>query len=102
MAQAKRIGVQFSTLESTSKKLADYSADYTKIYQEMFSAVEAMGGNWTGVDYQAFKTQLDGFLEDLQNMAKKLMLASETLAKQNKQYVDRQQHLVENARKLRN
>jgi hypothetical protein len=53
----KQIGVQFSTLETTSTKLADYSDDYTKIYQEMFSAVEGMGGYWAGVDYQAFKRQ---------------------------------------------
>lgn len=99
---AKRIGVQFSTLESTSKKLADYSSEYSKIYREMYSAVEGMGGYWTGVDYQAFKNQLDGFLEDLETMAKKLMTASETLGQQNKQYKDRQQNVVAGAKKLRN
>ena len=69
---ARKIVVDPAKLESAARQMEQQTAEYTKIYNQLFSEVDGMGKAWQGTDNIAFVTQIKGFMDDFEQM-KKLM-----------------------------
>ncbi|MDR6121350.1 WXG100 family type VII secretion target [Bacillus sp. SLBN-46] len=98
----KRIKVTPQELETASKKLTELSETYTGIYTQLMQAAGTMGEAWEGEDNLAFVDQINGFNEDLKNMADKLATASQALVAQRANYVATQENNMVQVRKLTN
>lgn len=98
----KVIRVTPEELEAASKKLSEFSATYTQIYQQLMQQTNEMGTAWEGEDNQAFVNQISGFCDDLKLMADKLQTASEALMQQKSNYSARQQANMEQVKQLKN
>ncbi len=98
----KRIRVTPEEMEKASNSLKTISETYTEIYKKLFQEVGTMGEAWEGEDNIAFVNQINGFCEELKQMADKIMLASTTLKQQKDNYVTTQQNLVTEVKKLAN
>lgn len=98
----KRIRVTPEEMEKASGSLKTISETYTEIYKKLFQEVGTMGEAWEGEDNIAFVTQINGFCEELKQMADKIMIASTTLKQQKDNYVTTQQNLVTEVKKLAN
>lgn len=98
----KRIRVTPQELDAASKKLAQLSETYTGIYTQLMQAAGTMGEAWEGEDNLAFVDQINGFNDDLKNMATKLQTASQALEQQRVNYVNTQENNTVQVRKLSN
>ena len=98
----KIIKVTPEELGTASKKLTELSGTYTEIYKQLFEEVGSMGKAWQGEDNLAFVNRINGFLQELQAMAKKIESAGTTLEAQRVNYVNRQQANIDTANKLAN
>ncbi|MBY0099156.1 WXG100 family type VII secretion target [Mesobacillus maritimus] len=98
----KRIRVTPQELDAASKKLAQLSETYTGIYTQLMQAAGTMGEAWEGEDNLAFVDQINGFNDDLKNMANKLQTASQALEQQRTNYVNTQENNTVQVRKLSN
>ena len=98
----KFIRVTPEELGTASKKLTEISGTYTEIYQQLLGEAEGMGQAWQGDDNLAFVNRINGFLEELQAMAKKIESAGATLEAQRVNYVNRQQANIDAVNKLTN
>lgn len=99
---AKRIRVTPQEIEAASKKLAQLSETYTGIYTQLMQAANTMGEAWEGEDNLAFVDQINGFNQDLKQMADKLQTASRTLDTQRANYAATQENNMVQVRKLTN
>lgn len=99
---ARAITVDPAKLESASAKIDQQSADYERIYKQLFSEVSAMKAAWGGVDNVAYTTQIEGFQDDLQKMTQLMKQYSEFLKLSAKTYRDTQTEVVNAARRLTN
>jgi WXG100 family type VII secretion target len=102
MKMGKRIKVTPQELETASKKLTELSETYTGIYTQLMQAAGTMGEAWEGEDNLAFVDQINGFNEDLKNMADKLATAGQALEAQRANYVATQENNMVQVRKLTN
>ena len=99
----KVIGVSsFEEMERASKSLKEISEAYTTIYKRLMEDAGTMGSAWEGADNLAFVEQINGFAEELQAMADKIMSAGEALDQQRRNYMARQEDNVAQVRKLTN
>jgi len=98
----KRIRVTPQELDAASKKLAELSETYTGIYTQLLQVAGTMGEAWEGEDNLAFVDQINGFNDDLKNMANKLQTASQALEQQKTNYVTTQENNTVQVRKLSN
>lgn len=98
----KRIRVTPQELETASKKFAELSDTYTGIYTQLMQVASTMGEAWEGEDNLAFVDQINGFNEELKNMADKLLTASQALDQQRANYVATQDNNTAQVRKLTN
>ena len=89
-------------LKEASKQLQNLSDSYTQIYTQLLQQASEMGAAWEGPDNLAFVQQINGFLEELQAMAKKLSLASQTLEAQGSNYATRCDDNITQVQKLVN
>lgn len=98
----KVIRVTPEELESASKKIAEISETYTGIYSQLMDQANQMGSAWEGEDNLAFVNQINGFCEELKQMAEKLQVASDALLKQKSNYLQRQETNISQVRQLTN
>lgn len=98
----KIIRVTPEQLEAASKKLNEYSTTYTEIYTRLMQQAETMGEAWQGADNLAYVEQINGFCDDLRNMAAKLQEAGDILLQQKTNYVNRQEDNIAQVKKLAN
>lgn len=97
-----RIIVDPAKLKSAAGKMESQSADYARLYNQLFTEVQGMARAWQGVDNQAYTTQIEGFREDL-NQMKKLMDDYASFLKQSAEtYTNTQQQVVSQAKTLTN
>jgi WXG100 family type VII secretion target len=89
-------------LETASKKLAGLSGSYTDIYKQLLQQAGTMGASWEGADNLAFVDQINGFCQDLSDMAQKLQTASDALHRQKTNYATRQENNITQVKKLAN
>ncbi|WP_068673714.1 WXG100 family type VII secretion target [Oceanobacillus sp. Castelsardo] len=99
---AKRIRVTPEELGTASQKVQELSESYTSIYNQLMQAASTMGEAWEGEDNLAFVDQINGFNDDLKNMADKLMTASQALEQQRSNYAAIQENNKVQVRKLTN
>ena len=92
----------FEEMEQTAVKLKEISETYTAIYTRLMEDANTMGNAWRGADNQAFVEQINGFTENLKNMAEKLVAVSEALRQQKNNYMNRQENNIQNVKKLTN
>ena len=89
-------------LGKAANQLRDISQNYTSLYKALFQKVQEMGASWDADDNLAFVNQINGFCDDLQNMALKLQTAASALDMQKENYEDRLQSNVNEVKKLNN
>lgn len=97
-----KIRVTPEDLETASKAIAAMSEDYDGIYKRLIEQAETMGDAWSGEDNIEFVNQIKGFCEELDQMVKKLMLASKTLHDQSTYYITQQTSDITEVKKLIN
>lgn len=88
-------------LHKTSRKLESDSQNYRKIYQNLLSIASSVGDAWIGTDYDAFNTQINALSKELEDMAKKLSVASQALEEQAKNYEKMRSLNIETLGKLK-
>ena len=96
----RRIAVNPAQLNSTAAKVDSAAGEYRKLYNKLYSDVGAMRSAWQGVDNQAFTTQIDGFKQDFDQMAKLMDQYSAFLKQSAKTYQQAQDDTVSAARRL--
>lgn len=89
-------------LGTVAQKLKNHSETYTEIYKQLLMEANGMGEAWQGEDNLKFVEQIGGFCQELQQMAQKIQVASETLDKIKVNYQDRQQANISAVTKLKN
>lgn len=92
----------FEDMAKAAQRLQALSETYTEIYTQLLQEANTMGSAWEGADNLAFVDQINGFTEELKQMATKLSLASQALDKQRANYVARQEHNITQVKKLAN
>ncbi len=98
----KQIRVTPSELGVAADKLTSLSEGYTAIYTQLFQQASTMGAAWEGEDNLAFVEQINGFCEEMKDMASKLVSAAEALRVQKSNYENRQADNIAQVRKLTN
>ena len=96
------IKVEPEKLRSAAEEIKSSSAKYDKIAKELMDNATQMGEAWKGADNQAYVNQIKGFVEDLENMVKKLNQVSNALIEQAQNYTKRQDSNIENSQRLQN
>lgn len=81
-----------------SREAQLYQGDYTKMYQE----VDAMVNSWSGVDNQAFVSQIKGFVPELNKMYQLMQQYSNFLNQTAQVYERVQNETAAYARRLTN
>lgn len=97
-----RIRVTPEELGAASQAVAGLSEEYTSIYTQLLQQAGTMGEAWDGEDNLAFVDQINGFCEELKQMADKLSIASDALKQQQTNYANQQQDNITQVRKLTN
>lgn len=98
----KSLKVEPGRLSEASKALSGLSAKYSGISKQMMAKADNMGNAWDSEDNKAFVAQIDGFCEDLNQMARKLESASEMLNLQYQNYENRKNDNIAQVKKLAN
>ena len=98
----KQIRVTPSELGTAADKLSTISEGYTQIYTQLLQQASTMGAAWEGEDNLAFVEQINGFCQELKDMATKLVSAAEALRLQKSNYENRQADNIAQVRKLTN
>ncbi len=65
----KTLRVDPAQLQTASRTLSSLSSRYSGISAQMMQKADNMGSAWDSEDNRAFVTQIDGFCEDLKQMA---------------------------------
>jgi WXG100 family type VII secretion target len=99
---ARSITVDPAKLESTAGKIDQQSADYERIYKQLFNEVDRMGAAWQGTDNLAFVSQIKGFMDDLQDMTRLMRDYSSFLKNSATTYRNTQNEIISSAKKLTN
>ena len=97
-----KIMVDPTRLEAVGSKIEQQTADYSKMYQQLFTEVQAMKKAWQGADNIAYTTQIEGFREDLEKMKKLLEQYSIFLKESAKIYKRTQEDVISKAKTLTN
>lgn len=98
----KSFKVETTELEKVSRQLQECSDNYKRLYEQIFEKVATMGEAWKGDDNIKFVDQINGFCKEMQDMATKLSVASQTLHQIKQNYEDHVQRNVQAASKLSN
>lgn len=99
---ARTITVDPQKLETAATTMDTQSADYEKVYKQLFSEVDGMAAAWQGADNIAFTTQIKGFMDDFQAMVALLKQYSEFLKTSAKTYRTTQTEIINQAKRLTN
>lgn len=97
-----RIRVTPEELGTASQAVMGLSEEYTSIYTQLIQQAGTMGEAWSGEDNLAFVDQINGFCDELKQMADKLRLASDALKQQQTNYANHQSDNIVQVRKLVN
>lgn len=89
-------------LDSASKKLQQNAQTFTEIYKLLLQKSNTMAEAWQGEDNLKYVERINGLTNELQQMAEKLTVASQTLMKQKETYVQRQEANIAAINKLQN
>ena len=99
---AKKIIVDPAALQSAATAIEGQVAQYKEVYTKLFSEVNGLSSVWTGADNTAFTDQIQGFLEDFQNMETLMTQYAEFLKKAAQTYTETQTDVINAAKQLSN
>ncbi|MEH7009616.1 WXG100 family type VII secretion target [Neobacillus niacini] len=99
---ARSIQVDPAKLEAAANKIDSQSADYERVYKNLFSEIDAMGAAWQGADNLAYVNQIKGFMDDFNKMKSKMDELSQFLKTSAKTYRETQNEVVSGAKRLTN
>lgn len=102
MNMGNKIVVNPAKLEAAATKIEELVADYKKNYNQLFTEVDAMAANWQGTDNVAYTTQIKGFQDDFENMAKMMAEYATFLKNSATSYKTTQSNVETGAKKLTN
>ncbi len=97
---ARTIKVDPAQLNATASQVETAAGEYRKLYSKLFTDVGGMRAAWQGVDNQAFTTQIEGFRQDFELMAKLMDEYSTFLRTAAKTYQQTQDDIVNQAQRL--
>ncbi|MCR8643645.1 WXG100 family type VII secretion target [Paenibacillus sp. N1-5-1-14] len=99
---ARKIVVDPAKLETVAKTMDGHSAEYQRLYDQLFNEVKNMGNAWKGQDNVAYTTQIEGFRDDFDNMKKLMEQYSGFLKQSATTYKETQTDIVSAAKRLTN
>lgn len=99
---ARKIKVDPAQLEATAAQVTSAAGEYRKLYNQLYSDVGNMRSAWQGEDNVAFTTQIEGFKDDFETMAKLMDEYSRFLSDAAKTYRQTQDEVTSAARRLTN
>lgn len=99
---SKKIVVDPQKLTDAANSIDQVIADYKSIYATLFSNVSKLSSAWKGADNVAFTTQIEGFKDDFDKMAKLMEDYSSFLKTSSSTYQSAQDEIVAAAKKLTN
>lgn len=94
------IRVDTSRLASTSQRVASEAAEYRQLYERLYQEVAAMSKAWQGKDNLALTTQINGFRDDFDAMAKYLDEFAAYVSNAARTYEEAQGEVLARARQL--
>jgi WXG100 family type VII secretion target len=97
----RRIQVNPAELSRASAQIQAQAAEYRKLYNMLYGDVGAMKAAWQGKDNLAFTTQIEGFREDFEQMAKLMDQYAQFLKSAAQTYQQAQDDVTAAARRLR-
>ena len=97
--QSNPVRVHIARLQSTAKQMRVQAGEYRRTGKQLFSTVSSARG-WEGSDAEAFRSQLKGFEDDVEKMAKLMESYSEFLDKAAQADRQAQDTAVQQARNL--
>lgn len=97
-----KIIVSPECLRRTSAIISQEAEAYKNDYDEMYQEVEALASFWQGADNQAFASQIQGFLPELNQMYQLMQQYSNFLNQSAQVYEQVQNETIAYARKLIN
>lgn len=99
---SKKIVVDPQKLKDAATNIDQVIADYKSIYAALFANVSKLSSAWKGADNTAFTTQIEGFRDDFDKMAKLMDNYSSFLKTSASTYQAAQDDIVAAAKKLTN
>lgn len=99
---SKSIRVEPAKLTAAATQIDNQAAEYKKLYEQLYTEVDAMKSAWQGSDNVAFTTQIAGFKDDFEAMYKLMIQYSEFLKSSATTYSKTQDEVVSQAKKLVN
>lgn len=97
-----KLTVDTAELHSASQKLAKQAEEYTALYNRLLNTASTMGEAWKAPDNLAFVDQINGFCQELQDMASHIEQASLALEQQATNYDTTSENNVTSVKKLAN
>lgn len=96
------IRVEPAKLKSAAAQIDTEAAEYKRLYEQLYTEVDAMKTAWNDASNIAFTTQVEGFKEDLEAMYKLMTQYSEFLVNAANNYEATQNEIIDNAKRLVN
>lgn len=90
----------YQELHNTARQLNDSSQTYRDIYKSLLNLANEMGQAWEGADNKAYVERINGIANRLEDMSKKLEVASKTLDTQATNYETAQSQNAQQAGRL--
>lgn len=99
---ARTIIVEPEKLESAATQIDTDASEYKKVFEQLFTEVNAMGAAWQGADNIAYTTQIEGFRDDFEAMYTLMTQYSQFLKEAAKTYKATQSDIITASKKLVN
>ncbi len=99
---AKMIQVTPEMLKKAAISIDGLASEYKAQYEALYNETGAMASTWQGKDNVAYTEQIAGFKDDFQKMQQLMLNYSDFLKKSAQAYIEIQENIAAQARKLVN
>ncbi len=101
MANVKKFSVKTENLDEAARYIKDETKKYNNNITKLYSEAQAMTTSaWKGVASQEFRTKLEGYRKEFEELGKLLDEFSETLKTQAKNYSTTETNIANAAKRL--
>ena len=94
------IRVEPAKLKTAASQIDNEAAEYKRLYEQLYTEVDAMKAAWNDASNVAFTSKVEGFRDDLENMYKLMTQYSEFLVNAANNYETTQNEIIDNAKRL--
>lgn len=81
-----KLTVDTEIMQSVADRLSQLSEEYNSLHSSLLNKASTMGEAWKSPDNLAYVEQIQGFLDDFQNMTKHIEQCSQALHQQASNY----------------